>query len=214
MVRFVFISDTHNLHDMVELPEGDILVHSGDALMHGNAEEFFKFAEWFTSVKGFKHKIYVPGNHDEFVEKAFHVASAAFDLPDCSMLINKAITVDNLIIYGAPWTPHLSNWAFCPGDAIAHEWKKIPTHLDLLITHTPPYWILDCPEPIRGKPLWGCKELLEATQAKAIRYHAFGHIHGSYGTTTQRGRTYINSCICTENYRPLNKPIVMDIEPI
>ena len=30
VVRIVLISDTHNKHKMLELPEGDILIHAGD----------------------------------------------------------------------------------------------------------------------------------------------------------------------------------------
>jgi len=30
VTRIVAISDTHNQHDEIELPEGDILVHCGD----------------------------------------------------------------------------------------------------------------------------------------------------------------------------------------
>ena len=30
VIRIVLISDTHNLHRMLQMPEGDILVHAGD----------------------------------------------------------------------------------------------------------------------------------------------------------------------------------------
>ena len=30
VIRIVLISDTHNKHKMLELPEGDILIHAGD----------------------------------------------------------------------------------------------------------------------------------------------------------------------------------------
>jgi hypothetical protein len=38
-LRFVCISDTHNKTDELELPEGDVLLHSGDFTLEGKTEE-------------------------------------------------------------------------------------------------------------------------------------------------------------------------------
>lgn len=212
MTRFVFLSDTHNQHKDLILPEGDILVHSGDACLHGTVKEFASFVEWFRNVEGFKHKIFVPGNHDMFVEEAYHMSMSMLD-DDVHMLINRSIILDDISIYGAPWSPNLRGWAFCPGDAIVHEWKKIPDKVDLLITHSPAYDLMDKPHPPAQSPKYGCKDLAEALLKRRIRYHAFGHIHGSYGMSNYNDRIMINACNCDEEYDLINKPIVVDIHP-
>ena len=44
-------------------------------------------------------------------------------------------------------------------------------------------------------------------------YHVFGHIHEGRGATTDGVTTYVNACTCDARYRPLNAPIVFDIDP-
>jgi len=46
MARLVLISDTHNNHDKLYLPEGDILIHSGDATGMGYESQVTNFIEW------------------------------------------------------------------------------------------------------------------------------------------------------------------------
>ena len=52
-VRIVLISDTHNKHKMLELPEGDILIQAGDFTNNGTKDEF---NAWLASLD-FQHKI-------------------------------------------------------------------------------------------------------------------------------------------------------------
>lgn len=35
MVRIVAVSDTHNHHRSLQVPDGDILIHAGDFTIHG-----------------------------------------------------------------------------------------------------------------------------------------------------------------------------------
>lgn len=49
-VRIIHISDTHCLHRTIEdefpLPEGDILIHTGDFTNRGHDHEFEDFNNW------------------------------------------------------------------------------------------------------------------------------------------------------------------------
>lgn len=49
---------------MGELPEANVLVHSGDFTMTGSESEAIDFMNWFCDLPH-KHKIFICGNHDE-----------------------------------------------------------------------------------------------------------------------------------------------------
>jgi len=58
----------------------------------------------------------------------------------------------------------------------------------------------------------GCVDLLsEVTERVAPLYHIFGHIHESYGATTNGTTTFVNASTCTHSYRPDNAPVVIDL---
>lgn len=38
-VRFVCISDTHNRHKSLHVPDGDVLIHAGDISLKGSVPE-------------------------------------------------------------------------------------------------------------------------------------------------------------------------------
>lgn len=62
-VRFICISDTHTYHNNLKLPEGDVLIHTGDFTMRGTESEVQSFSKWLGSLK-YKHKVVVSGNHE------------------------------------------------------------------------------------------------------------------------------------------------------
>ena len=66
-MRLVAISDTHGVHRRVNLPAGDVLVHSGDLTLDGEGPVTLDFVDWF-SEQPFEHKIFVAGNHDAWAE--------------------------------------------------------------------------------------------------------------------------------------------------
>ena len=66
-MRIVAISDTHNRHQSLVLPEGDMLIHAGDVSSQGKQSQVEDFLKWF-SKQDFKYKIFIAGNHDFFFE--------------------------------------------------------------------------------------------------------------------------------------------------
>lgn len=68
-LRFVFISDTHNRHNSMTaaIPDGDVLVHTGDFSNAGTLSEVQSFADWFIK-QPHKHKVLIAGNHDLSLE--------------------------------------------------------------------------------------------------------------------------------------------------
>jgi Icc-related predicted phosphoesterase len=93
------------------------------------------------------------------------------------------------------------NWAFSyPRGAAARYWDQIPYDLDVLITHGPPFGILDQIKP--GGAHLGCEELLKAVEEKRPKVHIFGHIHGGAGTFDNGTTRFVNAAFLNERYQP------------
>lgn len=207
-VRIVALSDTHSRHQGLRVPDGDILIHAGDATMMGTVPEVAAFNQWLGRLPH-KRKILCAGNHDWLFERQPALAR--------SMITNAMYAQDELIetmglrFYLSPWQPRFFDWAFNldRGEALRRKWDMIPDDIDVLVTHGPPLGILDLTP--RGEHA-GCADLLTAVRRVRPKLHIFGHIHHSYGAVTEGGTQFMNACICTENYRPDNAPLVADLK--
>jgi Icc-related predicted phosphoesterase len=211
MPRLVFLSDTHNANREIAVPDGDILIHAGDATNRGTIDEIILFNDWF-SRQPHRHKIFVAGNHDWLFETNPTLARKIFDR--AIYLQDGFVEIENLKIYGSPWQPRFFDWAFNlnRGRELAEKWNLISHDVDILVTHGPPFGILD--ETPRGD-LAGCEELRKRVEKIAshgnLKLHVFGHIHAAYGATEKFGVKFINASNCDEDYLPTNPPIVIDL---
>ena len=206
------ISDTHNMLDQVILPETSVLIHAGDACGRGTDIELADFnAELgeLVDLYGIERVVFIPGNHDMICQDK--AASQAILTNVTDYLIDEAVVINGVKIYGSPWQPEFHDWAFnLPrGPALAHIWSKIPDDTDILVTHGPPKghggWV------IRDGEDAGCEDLLKRIEVVKPKYHIFGHIHEGYGITKNDHTTFVNASICNHKYRPINKPIVISI---
>jgi len=219
MPRIVFISDTHDLQDQVTVPDGDILIHAGDATMLGRMNEIAAAGMWLRK-QPHKHKVFVAGNHDWMFQRNRTMALQLLNngiIGDgngkISYLEDSGVTIEGLHIYGSPWQPTFFDWAFNldRGAAIKHKWNLIPEGLDVLITHGPPLGIHDQSFPHLGSEHLGCEDLMAAVERAKPKMHVFGHIHGGYGKTQYENTLFINAAICNESYKPVNAPIVVEL---
>ncbi len=221
-MRLVFISDTHDQHSLMRhpVPDGDILIHAGDATMMGRMNEIAAFGVWFRSLPH-KHKVFVAGNHDWMFAKNRMMALSLLNQglignerkPEIVYLEDGGAVIGGLNIYGSPWQPTFFDWAFNldRGAAIKHKWDLIPDGLDVLVTHGPPMGIHDQVSPLLGSEHLGCEELMAAVERTKPKIHAYGHIHGGYGRTQYVNTLFINAAVCNEAYKPVNPPVVVDI---
>jgi Icc-related predicted phosphoesterase len=205
-MRIVHISDTHMAHNFVQVPDGDVLVHTGDALNYGSEHELIRFASWMKD-KPHRHKIYVPGNHDRIVEKDVGLAKALLD--GVTVLIDESIEINGVYIWGSPYTPMFNNWAFMKhrGEDMAKVWEKIPQDTQILLTHGPPMGVLDVAFPVDNL---GCEELAKRMGGLNVKLHLFGHIHESRGYAKKGNTEYYNSAIYGGYDELLRKPQVID----
>jgi Icc-related predicted phosphoesterase len=210
MPKIVCLSDTHNCREQISVPDGDVLIHAGDATIHGTIEEIVLFNEWF---KKFPHpyKIFVAGNHDWLFEMNNRFARTLLD-SSIHYLQDSSIEIENLKIYGSPWQPRFYDWAFnlTRGAELAEKWSLIPEGTDVLITHGPPFGILDEVSGRYSVENVGCEELRKRVEIVRPRLHVFGHIHCGYGTAKHFGVKFVNASNCDETYEPTNAPVIID----
>ncbi|KAJ3761626.1 Metallo-dependent phosphatase-like protein [Lentinula raphanica] len=203
--RFVCVSDTHA--KQFPVPDGDVLLHSGDLTNSGTIAEFERTMNW---ICGLPHrtKIIIAGNHDltlhaGWYEENHHRWSASgHAMPQDRGLIldllkgskareanvvylqNEFYTFQakegcrSWSVYGSPWSPEFYNWAFGYTAAEGPALVSKFQKADILLTHGPPRNILD---RTNGGDLPGCPALATALPRLRPRLHLFGHIHEAHG---------------------------------
>lgn len=208
-MRCIAISDTHCRLDEITIPEGDLLAHAGDLTFRGNIEEISKELSILKTLPH-KHKLLICGNHDWLGERNSPLMRQMCADAGVTYLENESITIDGINFYGSPVTPEFCGWAFnIPRDKLKPYWDAVPDNTEILITHGPPYGILDkCPDGSRV----GCEALLyRIKELKSLKFSIFGHIHHSWGVHHDKSVSFINASVCTERYKPNNSPIIFDI---
>lgn len=214
-MKIVCISDTHSKHysllekDLItDDLENTILIHAGDISTRGYRSQTIDFLNWFSKLPH-KHKIFIAGNHDfDFEDNADTINEI---IPEGVIYLNDSLVeIEGIKIWGSPITPYFYNWAFnrFRGDNIKTYWDKIPNDIDILITHGPPYMILD--KVVYDQRNVGCVDLLNRVQEIRPKYHIFGHIHEGSGILKVDEVTFINASVLNEDYRLINKPIHFD----
>ena len=209
-MKLVLISDTHTMHEDLVLPQGDILIHSGDFTGRGKPHEVEEFFGWLErQSKNFKHIVFIAGNHElSFDYKSTWVVDAIKSLPtNVHYLEDSEIIIDDIKFYGSPWQPEFFDWAFnLPrGKKLEEKWEMIPNDTDVLITHGPPMYILDY--TLRNMINVGCLALYNKVIQIKPKLHVFGHIHEGYGIKEQDGTMFVNASSATARYELINKPI-------
>ena len=200
-MRILHLSDTHNLHrDLKDLPKADMIIHSGDISFSGEGKEVMDFIDWFTNLD-YKYKIFIAGNHDFCLEEKDREIIQEFLPKNCYYLDKSGVRIEDIHFWGLP---------FFFSDDISGMYDKsieeIPSNTNILITHRPPFQILDR----AGKTHYGCTHLLEKVIDIKPKYHLFGHIHDSYGIYDNETTIFANSSIVNDDYKISNQPFVFE----
>lgn len=222
-MKIVAMSDTHT-RTRFNVPDGDILIHSGDATFRGDYDEIWDFAKWYSEFPH-KYKIFVAGNHDWGFQKKPEIFHPMMKDNGIIYLQDDLVEIEGLKIYGSPWQPEFCSWAFnlsrYEGE-LTRKWAQIPDDTHILVTHGPPKGILDrtaehsyltpTGEAYSAPEHVGCWDLRERIRSlKKLKLHVMGHIHHSYGKEIVDGVVFANSSVCNERYEAVNPPIVIDL---
>lgn len=196
-MKILHLSDTHGCHHRLQdLPEADVVVHSGDLTMTGSEAEAIGFLNWFCELP-YSHKIFICGNHDDCLY------GARIDGLDSNVhyLCNSGVEIDSVKFYGVPMF-----MGDCITDRQVNNISQIPADTDVLITHSPAYGILDFDDNIN----YGDVQLLAKVIEIQPRLHLFGHIHAQHGVLTEHGVIFSNGAIMNADYTTINVPNILE----
>ena len=224
-MKILTISDTHGKHNqLAPFPAVpiDMVIHAGDCTNVGTIEQVEEFLRWYGGLP-MKYKVLIAGNHDFSFEKRPEACQDLCDKYGVTYLNDSGVTIEGINLYGSPVSPRFFDWAFnrarTKGEAnlkfpyIGDHWSKIPTNTDILITHGPPYDILD--STVIGVKT-GCMALARKIKKTNCKLHVFGHIHESKGLSFNRktGAYYVNASCLDERYNPTNYHFVFDWDQV
>ncbi|MGL4908978.1 MAG: metallophosphoesterase family protein [Bacteroidales bacterium] len=198
-MKILHLSDTHSKHRLLQnLPTADVIIHSGDASLSGSEEEVLDFLNCFCDLD-YPHKIFVAGNHDDCL-----YGEQIEGLPDnFHYLCHSGVEIEGVHFWGVP----LFLEDGLKDGQIEKLTNRIPDNTDVLISHSPPYGILDFEDNVH----YGCEYLLERTKQIKPRLHLFGHVHANHGITKIHQTTFANSTIMNEEYKFINKPRLLEL---
>ena len=196
-MKILHLSDTHNYHHrLLDLPEADVVVHSGDFCMVGTEQEALDFLNWFCDLP-YQHKIFICGNHDD----CLYGANIEGLDSNVHFLCNSGVEIEGIKFYGVPMF-----LIDCITERQSKNYSKIPYGTDVLITHSPAYGILDFDDSIH----YGSEELLEKISTLNLKAHLFGHIHAQHGVSMLNGTFFSNGAIMNSDYSSLSIPNIIE----
>jgi Icc-related predicted phosphoesterase len=177
--------------------------------------DVMRFDRWLGTLPH-EFKIVVAGNHDLIMEEMSHVARTF--ITNAVYLESEEVYLRNgLTIWGSPVTPSFNGWAFNKnrGTEIARHWKNIPPYADIIVTHGPPFGILDLtPERVHA----GCRDLRNRLSYIKPKLHVFGHLHGSYGLFNNLPNKMLdfdtlfgNCSVMNDDYKVVNPPLEIEL---
>jgi predicted phosphodiesterase len=172
MFRVLAMSDSHCRQNRFTLPEADLFIHAGDFTNFGNGAE--EFAIWYWQLP-YKNKLLVLGNHEDAHAVEKRSLEMWRKLFGPTLLHNEtrrvALGDAAFTIFGVPYG--------------ATDFSKAPDDLSILVTHEPPFDVLDRASGGRI----GQQAVADFVRDREPRLHVFGHAHESGGRSVTRGST-------------------------
>jgi Icc-related predicted phosphoesterase len=201
------------LHGSYPLLEGgDLLIITGDLTARDQSSQYHDFHKWL-QAQDYKKKIFICGNHDHSIEQGFFYFNEEW--MGATFLNDSATEFEGLKIWGSPhslWfeeiNPNCS--AFTGNESyIKRKLELIPDNIDILISHSPFYGILD--ENKYGKHC-GSVSLREVVERVKPKLFVCSHIHEQGGNEVMfkhigSDTWCVNCSIMDANYDPINDPI-------
>lgn len=205
------VSDLHGYYPQLE--GGDLLVVAGDFTAKDGLAEHLSMLEWLEGLP-YTKKVLVAGNHDNLLANNPEFYSKT----GIEYLCDSGTEFEGLKIWGSPWTlafdgmnPKCAAFTDKREVDLAKKWSYIPEDTDILVTHGPPWGILD-----EAEHAWECSivntgslTLRRRIEQIKPRFHIFGHIHEAHGYMMLKHQGPNTHCynvsLVNERYKPTNK---------
>jgi Icc-related predicted phosphoesterase len=216
-MKTILISDTHNRHKKLTIPNGDLIIHAGD--FSNTEDQIEPFLNWFAELPH-QYKILIAGNHDYELEDPLYREQfkQKCHLLDINFLHDSSITIEGIKFHGSPWSTPFGNYPFMTDDLNLQTkaWDLIPEDTNVLITHGPAKHMGD---EVYQKTAQnhdghvGSYTLkMNLNKLKKLTHHFYGHIHESYGVHQKKPFLSANGSSFNFFKTELNPPLVFNLE--
>lgn len=229
-MRIMATSDLHGNLEGLDPKGADVVVIAGDVAplrgrgpWHINDQKKWingRFREWTSSYPDIKFVV-IPGNHDFFPIAHFIFDNHGIDWdfnfsPNVHYLSDGGTEIAGVKFYGTPWVPIISySWAFeGEHDKLVKWFSKIPSGIDVLVTHSPPR----IPGSDVDRSLqtdsdhFGSSELTDAILEKHPKFVFCGHIHtGTHDGVGLGSSRIFNVSRLNEDYEIAYEPTWVEI---
>jgi Icc-related predicted phosphoesterase len=223
-MNITVVSDLHG--EFPDLSGGDVLIVAGDCTSNDSFPAWKLFFDWFQR-QDYRKKIMVAGNHDNscknwcvsgtFTNEEYEQMGVEPDFFD--YLCDSGLEFEGVNFWGSPWTlwfnginPHCKAFTGSEGD-LKKKFDLIPDDVDVLITHSPPYGILDGVRDYHTGKIRHCGSVSLREKLEHVKplYIVFGHIHEYGGNkvvlkTPGHDITCVNASQLNEDYIFVERP--------
>ena len=206
MKSIVACSDTHGKHRELQIPEGDVFIFAGDFEIR-NTFDLIEMSTWLDNLPH-KNVVAIFGNHDFTEHTEIKYMKEMFGR--VHILFNEFINVDGFKIWGSPYSPYFNDWAWMqPDNMLKDIWDTIPLETEILITHCPPFGVLD--QVLPRDDSQGSRTLKDRVKDVHPYLHLFGHIHEGFGQYTDGKTDYYNCSVLDEQYKLTNPITIIEV---
>jgi Icc-related predicted phosphoesterase len=216
-MKITVISDLHG-----EFPRtngGDLLLLCGDYTGSNKPIQWVNFFNWIHE-QNYRKTIFIGGNHDLFLSQCLSaeeqkVLGIPISNENIEYLCDTGTEFEGVKIWGAPWSLSFKECNpdcrhFMKGEEkLQSHWCFISPDTEILMTHSPPYGILD--RNRYGMPCGSIGLLDRINQIKPVM-SVFGHIHEGYGHYHHGETHFINASLLDADYIAVNKPVNLILE--
>lgn len=224
--EIVIVSDNHTNYDFeVPAPKEDVpsvLIHCGDFSYQGKPDEMIDFRDWLAR-QPHTHKLFIWGNHEKIEQQELYWREYLEEVDGVKCLHNTEYTIDGLKFFGSSFTPTFGRWAFLKDDDQRKRyWEIAPDDVDVLVTHGPPFGLLDTVDGLEIEPgkleHLGCIHLRKYIERVKPKLACWGHIHCSGGNVmplkhwdNTPDTMCVNASVLNEGYELVRQPIVIEV---
>lgn len=216
ITKILATSDTHFQFDSSKWPTCDVFIHAGDLMMSGEEKEWTGVSDCLKQVRA-PVKYLIPGNHDRRIERFESLSQKELEDRGVNLVLPSSPVVylpSGHSMFCLPYVTNLPQWSYSKTEKkimdYLYGWWSWPDGPDIVVSHGPPYGILD-KVPQEGSVGSKAAKSWWSLRRKKPKIWIFGHIHEGYGSEVVGDTAFYNVSHCDARYKKVNPPVEIEI---